>query len=61
MTDIEKLQRDIDRLKESIALNRTNLHQRTSAELQDILKHTGWCMAELEELAKELNRRLNSN
>jgi hypothetical protein len=61
MTDIEKLQRDIDTLKESIKLNRMNLHHRTREELQGILQHTAWCMSELETLENELRRLLNSN
>ena len=56
MTDLEKLQRDIDTLKESIELNRVNLHQRSREELLQILQHTGWCISELEELKRELER-----
>jgi len=33
MTDLEKLERDIDTLKESIELNRMNLDQRSPEEL----------------------------
>jgi hypothetical protein len=61
MTDIEKLQRDIDGLKESIVLNRLNLHERTQEELQNILQHTAWCMTEIEKLQAELRRLLKSN
>jgi hypothetical protein len=61
MTEIEKLQRDIDTLKESIDLNRMNLDQRTQAELRGILQNTAICMAELESRQMELKRLINSN
>jgi hypothetical protein len=61
MTEIEKLKLAIDTLKESIELNRMNLHQRTQAELQGILQNTALCMAELESLQMELKRLTNSN
>ena len=61
MTDIEKLRRDIDTLKESIALNRMNLAQRTQTEIQEILQHTGWCIAELERLKADLKQIELSN
>lgn len=56
MTEIEKLERDIDTLKESIRLNRMNLDQRTQEELRGILKHTALCMTELESLQMDLKR-----
>ena len=52
MTDIEKLKRDIDTLKESIKLNKMNLHQRTQDELQGILENTAMCMTELKSLER---------
>jgi chromosome segregation ATPase len=61
MTEIEKLERDIDTLKESIQLNRMNLHQRTQQELRGILQHIASCMAELESLRAELKRLTTSN
>ena len=61
MTEIEKLKLAIDTLKESIELNRMNLHQRTQAELRGILQNTALCMAELESLQMELKRLTNSN
>jgi hypothetical protein len=61
MTDIEKLQRDIDGLKESIRLNRMNLHQRTQEELRGILQNTASCMADLESLQNELKQLTSSN
>jgi hypothetical protein len=61
MTEIEKLQRDIDTLKESIKLNRMNLDQRTQEELRGILQHTALCMTELESLQMDLKRLTKSN
>jgi hypothetical protein len=61
MTDIEKLERDIATLKESIELNRMHLSQRTQEELRGILRHTEWCMTELAKLELELKRQLRSN
>jgi hypothetical protein len=61
MHEIEKLQGDIDTLKESIKLNRMNLDQRTQEELRGILQHTALCMTELESLKMDLKRLTNSN
>jgi hypothetical protein len=60
MTELEKLQRDIDTLRESIRLNRMNLHERTPDELRGILQNTALCMGELETLQKELKRLTNA-
>jgi hypothetical protein len=38
--------------KESIALNRLTLHQRTRDELQGILKNTVWCHAGIRLIAR---------
>jgi hypothetical protein len=61
MTEIEKLQRDIDTLNDSVKLNKMNLAQRTQEELIGILKHTEWCMTELESLKRELKQLIRSN
>jgi hypothetical protein len=61
VTELEKLQRDIDTLRESIHLNKLNLHERTQQELQGILKNTAWCMSELSALEVEAKRLTKSN
>ena len=58
MTDLERLRRDINTLKESIELSRTNLHQRTEEELRGILENIRWCLQELQKLLAELEPRI---
>lgn len=52
--DREKLQRDIDTLKESIALAKMNLHELDAAEVRAVLGHITILMRELEPLQNAL-------
>jgi hypothetical protein len=56
MTEAEQLQPDIRTLKESIKLNRINMHQRSREEVLGILENTTWCLTELSRLQVELIR-----
>jgi hypothetical protein len=58
VTEMEKLQRDMKTLRESIELNKLNLHQRTQEEIQGIIENTARCMRELESLETEAKRLL---
>ena len=53
MTEIEKLQGEIDdMLREMAALNRMTLPQRTTEEIRAIRQHWQWCSRELIEVAR---------
>jgi hypothetical protein len=56
MTEAEQLQRDIHTLKQSIKLNRMNMHQWSREEVLGILENTTWCLTELSRLQVELIR-----
>ena len=56
MTEIEKLQGEIDdTLKEMAALNRMILPQRTAEEVRAIRQHWQWCLRELMKLRDKLD------
>jgi hypothetical protein len=59
MTELEKLRRDMDALRESIKAQSVSLHQRSPSELNGLLEHAAWCLTELEELQKQLKKLTN--
>ncbi len=60
MTSQEKLQHDIETLKESIALNWTEIGAKpltlTKNELQDIRDNIAWCTEEMRSLLAHINK-----
>ena len=54
MTEKEKLERDIVTLRATIKLGAPEYMHATREEKSDILKHIGWCIAELRALQTQL-------
>lgn len=59
MTEKEKLESDIAALRRSIKLGAPEYMHATRDEKSDILKHIGWCIAELRELQTQLKEQEN--
>jgi len=56
MTEKEKLDRDIATLRASIKQGAPEYMLASREEKSDILKHIGWCIAELRELQTQLKQ-----
>jgi hypothetical protein len=54
MTDLEKLIRDLDTLRESIKLHSVNIHHLPPAQLKAVLERVAWCRTEIESLQSKL-------
>jgi hypothetical protein len=57
MTEKAKLEHDIATLRASIKLGAPQYMHATREEKSDILKHIGWCIAELRELQTQLKQQ----
>jgi hypothetical protein len=58
MDRVERIKRDIDTLRESIKIDNDEIRSLhlTGERLQGALQHIGWCMTELDQLKKTLEK-----